>query len=117
LCPRPTNAAFGSTEGAIFMSRSPVLPAADLTDPWLARVWRAFHAKRLPLSHLRILVLLHKAAAGGGMTARQLADRTGSSLTTVSVALSRARALGLVYREKSPGPGRQSDRFLPMLPR
>ena len=99
------------------MSRSPVLPAADLTDPWLARVWRAFHAKRLPLSHLRILVLLHKAAAGGGMTARQLADRTGSSLTTVSVALSRARALGLVYREKSPGPGRQSDRFLPMLPR
>ena len=98
------------------MSRSPDLPAADLTDPWLARVWRAFRAKRLPLSHLRILVLLHEAA-GGGMMARQLADRTGSSLSTVSVALSRARALGLVYREKSPGPGRQSDRSHPVRSR
>ena len=99
------------------MSRSPDLAAADLTNPWLASVWRAFRAKRLPLSHLRILIVLHEAVAGGGITARQLADRTGSSPTTVSNALSRARALGLVYRERLPGPGRQSDRFLPMLPR
>jgi DNA-binding MarR family transcriptional regulator len=91
----------------------PVLDLPDIADdPWLACVWRAFHAKRLPLSHLRILVLLHEAAAAGGMTARQLADRTGNSLTTVSAALSRARARGLVYREKSPG---TANRFLPAV--
>jgi DNA-binding MarR family transcriptional regulator len=107
----------GTAKEPSFVSRSPDLPAADLTNPWLARVWRAFRAKRLPLSHLRILIALHEAAAAGGITASQLADRTGSSLSTVSTALSRARALGLVSRERLPGPGRQSDRFLSALPR
>jgi DNA-binding MarR family transcriptional regulator len=84
-------------------ARSSVLPPAGLTDPWLARVWRAFRAKSLSPSHLRILVALHEAAASGGATATQLVDRTGYSRSVVSTALSHARALGLVYRE-SPGP-------------
>jgi GTP-sensing pleiotropic transcriptional regulator CodY len=79
-------------------SRSSVLPPAGLTDPWLAHVWRAFGAKSLSPSHLRILVALHEAAADGA-TATQLADRTGCSRSVVSIALSHARALGLVYRE------------------
>jgi hypothetical protein len=81
------------------MPKSPVVPPADLTDPWLARVWRAFRAKRLSRSHLQILVAMHEVAAGGGVTATQLVDRTGCSRSTVSIALSHARALGLVYRE------------------
>jgi len=84
-------------------ARSTVLPPAGLTDPWLARVWRAFRAKSLSPSHLQILVALHEAAASGGATGTQLAERTGYSQATVSIALNRARALGLVHRE-SPGP-------------
>jgi DNA-binding MarR family transcriptional regulator len=84
-------------------ARSSVAPPAGLTDPWLARVWRAFRAKSLSPSHLRILVALHEVAAGSGATATQLAERTGCSRSVVSTALSHARALGLVYRE-SPGP-------------
>ena len=49
-------------------ARSSVVPPAGLTDPWLARVWRAFRAKSLSPSHLRILVALHEVAAGGGTT-------------------------------------------------
>ena len=96
------------------MPRSPVLPPADLTDPWLARVWLAFRAKRLSRSHLQILVAMHEVAAGGGATATQLVDRTGCSRSTVSIALNRARALGLVHRE-SPGP--RQVRFLPLRSR
>ena len=44
-------------------ARSSVVPPAGLTDPWLARVWRAFRAKSLSPSHLRILVALHEVAA------------------------------------------------------
>ena len=80
-------------------ARSSVVPPAGLTDPWLARVWRAFRAKSLSPSHLRILVALHEVAAGGGATATQLVDRTGCSRSTVSLALNHARALGLVHRE------------------
>jgi DNA-binding MarR family transcriptional regulator len=36
-------------------------------------------AKSLSLSHLRILVALHEAAASGGTTAAQLAEQTGYS--------------------------------------
>jgi DNA-binding MarR family transcriptional regulator len=81
-------------------ARSTVLPPAGLTDPWLARVWRAFRAKSLSPSHLRILVALHEVAAGG-TTGTQLAERTGYSQASVSIALNRARALGLVHREAS----------------
>ena len=82
-------------------ARSTVLPPAGLTDPWLARVWRAFRAKSLSPSHLRILVAMHEVAAGGGATTTQLVDRTGYSQASVSIALNRARALGLVHRELS----------------
>jgi DNA-binding MarR family transcriptional regulator len=85
-------------------ARSSIVPPAGLTDPWLASVWRAFRAKSLSLSHLRILVALHEAAASGGATGAQLSEQTGYSRASVSLALSRARALGLVYRE-STGPG------------
>ena len=77
-------------------STSPLLVS---TDPRLARVWRAFRAKSLSPSHLRILVALHEVAASGGTTGTQLAERTGYSRASVSIALNRARALGLVHRE------------------
>jgi DNA-binding MarR family transcriptional regulator len=80
-------------------ARSSVLPPAGLTNPWLARVWRAFRAKSLSPSHLRLLAALHEVAAGGGATATQLVERTGYSQASVSLALNRARALGLVHRE------------------
>ena len=81
-------------------ARSTVLPPAGLTDPWLARVWRAFRAKSLSPSHLRILVALHEeVGAGGGATGTQLAERTGYSRANISIALNRARALGLVHRQ------------------
>ena len=76
------------------MSRSSVVPPAGLTDPWLASVWRAFRAKSLSLSHLGIPVALHEAAASGGATGAQLSEQTGIPRASVSLALSRARALG-----------------------
>ena len=95
-------------------ARSSVVPPAGLTDPWLARVWRAFRAKSLSPSHLRILVALHEVAAAGGTTVTQLAERTGYSQASVSIGLNRARALGLVHREAS---GPRQVRFHPLRSR
>ena len=102
-CPRHRPVRPSAQGGSLIPSRTlprtPVVPPADLTDPWLARVWRIFLDQRLSRSHVRILVALYEAAADGGATTTQLVERTGYSRAAVSTALSRARARGLVYRE------------------
>jgi hypothetical protein len=72
------------SRGAPFPVQIP-RPLPCRSDRSLARLHMAgISGPALSRKHLRILVALHEAAAGGGATATQLVDRTGYSRAAVS---------------------------------
>ena len=78
----------------------PVFDLPDIAeDPWSLAVWREFRAGHLQLSHLRVLVALHRLCteqANASPTYDRLAQRAGCGSGAARLALHRARALGLV---------------------